>query len=124
MIRYWLTDHRTSHAGGRLPACVLSERREEMLEAIDEKQPEHMQLGPLFFKATETPRSEIKVGDKVVIRILDHDKFAPHEVIGYGADRLVNGQNVKGIPYIDYWGGDNPETNINNYLLNESYRVL
>lgn len=96
----------------------------EMLEAIDEKQPEHMQLGPLFFKATETPRDEIKVGDKVAIRILDHGKFAPHEVIGYGADRLVNGQNVKGIPYINYWGGDNPETNINNYLLNESYRVL
>lgn len=38
MIRYWLTDHRTSHAGGRLPACVLSERREEMLEAIDKSE--------------------------------------------------------------------------------------
>ena len=34
----WLTNHRTSHAGGRLPACVLSERREEMLEALDKSE--------------------------------------------------------------------------------------
>ena len=83
-----------------------------------------MQLGPLFFAATGTPRDEIKVGDKVVLRLLDHHKFAPHEVIGFGEDRLVNGQNVKGIPYINYWGKENPETNINNYLREESYRVL
>lgn len=43
------------------------------------------------------------------------------EIIGFGEDEYVNGTNVKGIPYINLYGG-NPENNINNYLVHKKWR--
>lgn len=93
------------------------ERREgydlnDMLKAIDIKQPESEQLGD-FLDAVETDVSDIKVGDIVFVQSI-REKYEKWEVVGIGEDQIVNGSNVLGIPYVDKWGNgpDNP----NNYL--------
>ena len=86
----------------------------DMLLAIDKAQPEKEQLGEDFFKAKEVPASELQIGDEVIIN--DFGSFEKHKVIGIGEDRMVNGSNVKGIPYIGKWGADDPSSNPNNYL--------
>lgn len=84
----------------------------DMLKAIDIKQPEKEQLGE-FLDAVETDISEVKVGDMVFVQAVD-GRFEKWEVIGIGEDQIVNGSNVLGIPYVDKWthGPNNP----NNYL--------
>ena len=91
----------------------------DMLKAIDIKQPEKEQLGE-FLDAVETDISEVKVGDTVFVQSIE-GRFEKWKVIGIGEDRLVNGRNVLGIPYVDKWthGPDNP----NNYIFNKA-RVL
>lgn len=100
-----------------------SERREgydlnDMLKEIDKKQPESEQLGD-FLDAVETDISNVKVGDIVFVESIE-GHFEKCEVVGIGEDRLVNGRNVLGIPYVDKWshGPDNP----NNYI-HEKARV-
>lgn len=92
---------------------------DEMLKAIDEKQPELEQLGE-FLDGVETPISDIKIGDMVFVETLGNT-FQKWEVVGIGEDRYVNGRNVLGVPYVNKWGNgpDNP----NNYLP-EVTRVL
>lgn len=91
----------------------------EMLLEIDSRQPEHMQLGE-FLKAEPVEVSEIKVGDTVYFLKWSGEVIC-EKVLGVGEDRFVNGTNVKGIPYIGYYG-EEPEDNINNYLIRGEYR--
>lgn len=85
---------------------------DDMLKAIDIKQPESERLGD-FLDAVETDISDIKIGDVVFVQAVS-GKFEKWEVVGIGDDRFVNGSNVLGIPYVNKWGNgpDNP----NNYL--------
>ena len=51
-------------------------------------------------------------------------KYDVCEVAGKGEDKLVNGHNVKGVPYVDIYCRDGDYSwNINNYLLGKEYRV-
>lgn len=92
----------------------------EMLLEIDEKQPFNDQLGKEFLSTKEVETSKIKLGDKVYV--MDYtDKYELCEVCGFG-DGLVNGTDVTDVPYIDRFG-ENYAENINNYLLEDSYRI-
>lgn len=84
----------------------------DMLKAIDVKQPESEQLGD-FLDAVETPIENIKVGDVVFVQNINGN-YEKHKVVGIGEDCVVNGSNVLGIPYVDKWG--NGPNNPNNYL--------
>lgn len=94
----------------------------EMLLSIDEAQPEKEQIGE-YLKAKEIKVSDLKIGDTVIFQNWNCE-LEKGVVIGYGADRSVNGQNVLGIPYLDRYGNGQPEENINNYLLSETVRVI
>ena len=98
-----------------------SERREgydldDMLKAIDIKQPKNEQLGD-FLDGVETDISDIKIGDVVFVNDIE-GRFEKWKVVGIGEDRLVNGHNVLGVPYVDKWGNgpDNP----NNYIFDKA----
>lgn len=96
----------------------------DMLLEIDENQPKNMQLGEKFIKAPVVPTTNIKVGDLVYKRRFD-GRFELFEVVGIGEEKMVNGQNIEGVPYIDdYQIGGDYSLNINNYLLEKTYRVL
>ena len=72
---------------------------QEFLEAIDEKMPEHCRLGD-FLKARQIPISEAKLGQIIFREGLDGWMGRP--CLGFGEDRMVNGRNVKGLPYADF----------------------
>ncbi len=92
---------------------------DEFLKEIDIRQPLKEQLGD-FLDAVETPANEIKVGDIVFIMNVS-GRYEKHEVIGIGEDRVVNGRNVLGVPYVQRYG--NGPDNINNYIF-EKARVV
>lgn len=85
---------------------------DEFLKEIDVRQPLTERLGE-FLDGVETDISDIKVGDTVFVQDV-RDHYEKHKVVGIGEDKMVNGRNVLGIPYVDKWGNgpDNP----NNYL--------
>ena len=89
----------------------------EVLLYIDEHMPVEEQICE-YIKAEET--DDWKIGDTAVF--LSHDgKLEMHKVIGIGEEgRLVNGYDVSGIPYVDKYGHEHPENNINNYLRPET----
>lgn len=91
----------------------------EMLETIDKAMPEQERITD-FLKAEETDLVEI--GDKIVF-IDWNGKAVKAEVIGFGEDKWVNGTNVKGIPYVNFYG-EKHENNINNYLVHKSWRKI
>ena len=94
---------------------------QDMLLAIDAAQPEKERIRE-YILAEEVKREEVKIGDKVCMIDFDgHQEI--HEVVGIGKDMLCNGINVKGMPYVNAYGG-NPERNINNYLRTEMIRVF
>lgn len=84
----------------------------KLLRRIDSRQPLGEQLGD-FLDGVETDISDIKIGDIVFVQSI-RGNYEKHEVVGIGEDRIVNGQNVKGIPYVDKWGSG--PNNPNNYL--------
>lgn len=91
-----------------------------MLKAIDKKQPKHMQLGD-FLDAEEVKVENIKIGDTVFM--YDYDSYSKYKVEGFGEDRIINGTNVKGIPYVNKYLNDNSySNNINNYILTPTIR--
>lgn len=92
---------------------------DDMLKEIDIKQPKNEQLGE-FLDAIETDISDIKVGDLVFINVND-GHFSKLPVIGIGEDKVINGRNVSGAPYVHKWG--NGSDNINNYIF-DKVRVL
>lgn len=85
---------------------------DEMLKEIDVRQPLTERLGD-FLDGVETDISDIEVGDTVFVQDV-RGNYEKHKVVGIGEDRLVNGSNVLGIPYVDKWG--NGPNNPNNYL--------
>lgn len=94
----------------------------EMLQSIDEAQPKSEQLGK-FLKGKEIKLEDLKIGDKVVY--IDNLEGKSHvaTVRGIGEDRFVNGHEVKGIPYMDAYGKDDPASNCNNYLDTVTFRL-
>ena len=90
---------------------------DEMLKEIDKRQPESEQLGD-FLDAIETDISDIEIGDVVFIQSFN-GTYEKWKVVGIGEDKVVNGRNVKGIPYVDKWGTE-PSNNPNNYIWKKS----
>lgn len=93
---------------------------EEMLVDIDEAQPHKEQLGKKFLSAIEVETSQIKIGNRVYIFDIA-DRYELHKVCGFG-NGLINGTDVTGVPYIERYGSDY-KSNINNYLLEDTYRI-
>lgn len=95
--------------------------REEMLLSIDEAQPEKEQIGE-YLKAQTVKTCDLRIGDVVVF--MDwNGSIESGAVVGFGSDRYVNGTNVKGMPYINRFGGNTPEENINNYITGDTARI-
>lgn len=94
----------------------------EMLVSIDEAQPESERMGE-YITAREVATADLKEGDTVFYMDRVTGQFKSAVVVGFGADRWVNGTNVNGLPYIDRFGNDLPEDNINNYITDERVRV-
>ena len=93
-----------------------------MLKAIDKKQPEHMQLGE-FLDAEEVKVKDLKIDD--VVFIYDRERYEKYRVEDFGIDRIINGTNVKGIPYVNrYMNNYSYSNNINNYILTSTIRKL
>lgn len=96
---------------------------EEMLKEIDEHQPAHMQLGK-FLDAEEVDVNDIEVGDIVFMQEYN-GKYEQFTVVGFGKDKVVNGLNVRGIPYVNKYENDGSyENNINNFIRTEKIRRL
>lgn len=87
---------------------------DEMLQAIDEHMPEREQLGD-YLTAEEVDVSELKIGDTVYIRDW-YENIKEVTILDFGDDRVVNGTNVKGLPYAEIVGGTLGKDNINNYI--------
>lgn len=93
---------------------------ELMLKAIDKKQPKHIQLGE-YLDAEEVNIEDLEIGDKVFIQ--DYDGLTKYEVMGFGEDIVVNGTNVKGMPYVNRFENNGTYTqNPNNYIRTETIR--
>ena len=84
-----------------------------MLESIDAKQPEEERLGNLL-KARLLPVSDVCIGDTIYV-LGCRDRMEGYEVLGFGEDMVVNGTNVKGLPYFNCCCGGS-RNNPNNYL--------
>lgn len=96
----------------------------EMLLAIDEAQPLSEQIGE-YIRAEEVKTRDLKPGDTVIF--IDYNgQLVVEPVIGIGADRRVNGQDVAGVPYIGKYGSDTCPVadNVNNYIFAETSRRL
>ena len=97
---------------------------EEFLKELDESQPAKYQLGEEYFKGKFVNRKDIEIGDEVFITSNIDYKTKKYKVVGIGVDTIVNGRKVKDIPYINFSNYRGYENNINNYLLEENYRVI
>lgn len=114
IIDGWEIVDRKYHEGREQDGYPL----DEMLKAIDERQPENEQLGA-YITAHEVPVSELKVGDTVYIRNWN-DEIKQVTILGFGEDKIVNGNRVKGLPFAEIVNAstDNP----NNYIYTETVR--
>lgn len=95
----------------------------EMLIDIDNAQPEDEQIGK-YLKAKEVAVEDIKAGDKVCF--IDYNgRLQCHEIMGIGEDEIINGTNVKGIPYMDiYEYNGRYSGNLNNYIIRKNVRIM
>ncbi len=92
-----------------------------MLKEIDEKQPQHMQLGE-FLDAEEVNAEDIKIGDEVFIKDI-FEGYKKYTVVGFGDGRYVNGINTKDVPYVNKYLNDGVYTeNPNNYITTSKIR--
>ena len=95
---------------------------ELILRSIDKKQPKHIQLGGLL-DAEEINTEDLEIGDKVYIQ--SWDGYELYTVIGFGEDKIVNGSNVNGIPFVDRFGNNGDyTTNPNNYIRTEKVKKV
>lgn len=94
---------------------------DKMILDIDECQPFKEQLGRDFLSAKETKTSDIKIGDNVFVFDDIDEHYKSCQVCGFG-NGVLNGYNVTEVPYVSKYGQDFSK-NINNYLLDDSYRV-
>lgn len=96
--------------------------RTEMLIEIDNNMPKKEQLGERYLRAPYVDTKSLKVGDKVFVQEYEGQVHI-QEIVGIGEDRIVNGTNVAGIPYIAEYAPGNPQDNINNYLREARYKI-
>lgn len=94
---------------------------DKMLIAIDEAQPQKMQLGKYLTCSEEVKTEELKIDDSVWLH--DFEGFNKYKVVGFGDGRIVNGLNTLGIPYVNKYENNGTYTgNINNYITDETVR--
>ena len=95
----------------------------DMLEAIDNAQPEKERLGGDFLTAEVVPVSALEIGDTVTFLDSIYQTVKTARIIGRGGKCSINSFDVCGVPYMDCYGyGNAPEDNINNYLFRETVR--
>lgn len=96
----------------------------EMLLEIDEAQPTKEQIKEII-NANEKLTTKLNLNDTVLLRNFD-GAYKKFNVIGFGKDEFVNGQNVKNVPYVNkYCDAYTPYSqNINNYITTKTVRVL
>ena len=93
---------------------------DKTLEAIDEAQPEHVQLGKKFLKSKVIPVEEVEVGMTVFKRGIDGWK--EHTVVSLGNPE--EGENVPAMyPDNSPYTGEYPAWNINGYVTSKNVRV-
>lgn len=94
----------------------------EMVGAIDERQPKKEQFGKSFLNAKKKKISDLKVGDYIFYEDWNGD-VSKQKIVGIGKPgQYVNGTNVEGIPFINQFedkSDDEASTNPNNYLTRE-----
>lgn len=95
---------------------------DEMLMDIDEAQPVKDQLGKDFLSAEEVDASELKIGDTVYY-IAHDDEVRSAKIVGIAPDDYWCNGDKSGMPYMDMYGGDEPQNNPNNYLNGKVRRV-
>jgi len=93
----------------------------DMLIEIDKKQPQELQLTEGFLRSKEIKYEDLKIGD--VVYYYEDGIYNKHKIIGVGDSDWLNGRNVIGKFYIDRWNSNKAKTNVNNYLLDDKYRV-
>lgn len=96
----------------------------EMLLEIDEAQPAKEQIKEII-NANEKLTTKLNLNDTVLLMNFD-GTYKKFNVIGFGKDEFVNGQNVKNVPYVNkYCDAYTPYSqNINNYITTKTVRVL
>lgn len=96
----------------------------EMLLEIDKAQPVEEQIKEVI-NANEKSTTKLNLNDTVLLMNFD-GSYKKFNVIGFGKDEFVNGQNVKNVPYVDkYCDAYTPYSkNINNYITAKTVRVL
>lgn len=98
---------------------------EERLIEIDRAQPINQRLGE-FITAKEVNVTDIKIGDIVFVEgVNSTSNYKKYKVVGIGEDEIINGTNVKGMPYVNYIEGekeDDYKGNINNYLRSKTVK--
>jgi len=103
----------------------------EMLISIDEAQPENEQLGKEFLQADIVDSSNLKVGDVVFLQDFTGDvgkhtitgQITTQEVLKGNQVSKSNGHNVLNKFFIDRYDDVCNYKNINNFLLDENYRI-
>lgn len=129
VVKDWKIVDRVWCNGKLSTGCKHAEQYEydlqDMLEAIDQEQPEAEQLGIGYLRSELVPVSSLKIGDCVYVKDGVDGKVETKMVIGVGRDHFVNGINVNGIPYVDKYCGiyNDYASNINNYILNDTVRI-
>lgn len=116
IIEGWKIVDRVNYAGAEQTGHDFN----EMMQAIDEAQPVKEQLGG-YLTAKIVNRKDIRVGDKVYIRDWKGD-VSEVEVKGRGTNRIVNGTNVRGMPFAHIVSTS--RDNLNNYIRAEQIRKV
>lgn len=94
----------------------------EMLLAIDEKQPAEEQIAN-YLNAEEVNPEELKAGDHILFVDQLYGRIKEADIVGIGTPgKIVNGSDVGGVPYIGEYG-EIPENNPNNYIRQPVRRV-
>lgn len=97
----------------------------EMLKAIDAAQPKAARLGEAFLDAVETPVSELRIGDTVFMpNDFGKGRYVARTILGFGAEgKIVNGNRVSGVPYVDMFENQDNSQNPNSYVRSDTIRV-
>lgn len=95
----------------------------EMLVDIDDAQPKNEQLGKDFITAPEVPTKDLKVGDMVYIQGYE-GTYSKYIIEGMG-DGIVNGSDMKGVPYVGIYGDASRgyAWNCNNYIRTDTVKI-
>lgn len=120
IVRGWEIERRVWGGYAEQYGCPMT----DILIGIDKAQPEGEQLGEGYITAELVSPYDLEIGDRVYRFSNYDDKPSIYEVVGIGADKVVNGQNVNGIPYINRYGNADGDYswNINNYLMDDQVR--